>query len=427
MSERSISLSIKEISRIEGHLNVDVVVDENGDVKAYAKALEGTRIVENVLVGNDYWEAIEIASRMCGVCHAIHKLTATQAMENAFNVIVPEDAAMFRDIICIAGHIQSHLTHLYYFALPDFYGKNNILELLNEKKELVLKIIKLRQLTVDVIKRIGGSPVHPITPVVGGLSKEFNKSDVKFITEKFREMRGLVMEVAETMLGLDLPNFSRKTQYVALRDNKSIPLLRGDINLLDVRDYSSDEFLNAIQKILEKYSNAPHFLLNSESYMVGALSRLNINYPYLISEAKDICKRYNIKFPNYNPFVNNFAQALEIIHYTYEALDILENLASRNHYKHKTNFKVKKGMGISASEAPRGLLIHKYSVDENGRVVEANIITPTAQNLKNLERDCVAYFKLISNEPPDVIEKKIEMLVRSYDPCISCASRFRKL
>lgn len=427
MRENVIKLVIHEISRIEGHLDVEIVISGGGVVRAFAKALEGSRIIENVLVGKNYWEAIEIASRMCGVCHVIHKLTATQAIENAFGIIIPEDAAMLREVLCIAGHIQSHLTHLYYFSLPDFYGKDSIFELMRDNRELVLRLIKLRQLTVDVTKRIGGSQVHPITPIVGGLSRNIKKSDVISIINKFNEMKKYVVDIAKAILELEIPQFSRKTNYIALRGSKSIPLLRGKVGVFDEGDYDFNAFMKSIEKIPEKYSNAPHYLYKSRNYMVGALSRLNINYPNLISEARDLCKLYNTRFPSYNPFMNNTAQAIEIVHYVYKGLEILEKLLGKKYYVSKTNYKVREGIGISVSEAPRGLLIHQYSVNKNGKITNANIITPTAQNLKNLESDCVEYYKLISNEPQGVLRKKIEMLIRSYDPCISCAARFKKL
>ncbi len=426
MRERNIRISIREISRIEGHLDIDVMVNSDGEVEVHAKALEGTRIVENVLVGKVYWEAIEIASRMCGVCHAIHKLTATQAVENAFNVTPPSDAIKFREIIAIAGHIQSHLTHLFYFTILDYLGKENIFQMLRDKRDLVIRVINLRQLTDEVIKKLGGSSVHPITPIVGGLSREIKKSDILSAYEAFRNMLDLASDIVEEILNISIPDLDSKSLYAALTNRNDIPLLQGKIRIGE-EYHDAESFIRDLNAINEPYSNATHFIYRSSSYMVGALARLNLNHKNLVPEAKELCKRYNLEFPNYNPFANNLAQAIEIIHYIHKGLSILDDLKQKNNYQNRIRFTIRKGNGVSVSEAPRGLLFHQYELNENGIVTKANIITPTAQNLKNLEETIAKYFNKIRNLPPKDIEKEIMKLVRSYDPCISCAARFRKI
>jgi len=425
MQEKMIKINIKEIARIEGHLDLELIEDKSG-VKARARVMEGTRILERVLVGKNYWEGIEIASRMCGVCHAIHKLTATQAVENAFKVKIPSDATRLREIIAIAGHIQSHLTHLYYFALPDYYRKESFIDLLDIRKELVMKAIKLRQRTVDIINLLGGSPVHPIAPVVGGLSKEVSSGKINRLLELFKEIKVMAIDVAEGILGIKTPNFNERTLYVALTNNQSIPLLEGNVSINGKEFVEPELFSRSIRRIIEPYSKAPHYLYNEEPYFVGALSRLNINHMHLSPMAKDLSKKFGINFPAFNPFLNNHAQALEMIHYIEEAINILDELKERKNIQHKTRYKVKEGRGISVTEAPRGILIHEYELDEKGKIREANIITPTAQNLKNLERDSEEYYKMLSRKSEEEIRFELMKLVRSYDPCISCAARFRR-
>lgn len=417
---------MREIERVEGYLNVDVII-KGDDIRVHAEALEGTRIVERVFIGRHYWEAIEIASRMCGVCHVIHKLTATQAVESAFGVELPRDAMYLRDLLAIAGHIQSHLTHLYYFVLPDYYDRRNFLEILPLNRDLLLDAMKLRQMTVHIVRRIGGSQVHPITPVVGGFSKALKVTDIERIRDLFIDMKKLAPRIASGILEVNYPEFSNETNYVSLTNKSNIPLLRGDISINGENTVSAEKYLSTLKLIREDYSNAPHYLLNNEPFFVGALARLNINHKYLSEEAKDLCKRNNIAFPNNNPFLNNQAQAIEIIHFIDEALRILDELRGKKELQFRSRYKVKSGLGISVTEAPRGTLIHQYKLNDEGIIEEANIITPTAQNLKNLEKACEKYVREnINTMKIEILKKELLKLIRSYDPCISCAARFRK-
>jgi len=417
-------IEIKRIPRIEGHLDFDVKITNNQVLYAHAKAVEGTRILEKILIGKNYWEVPEITSRMCGVCHAIHKLTAVQAIENAFNLEVPEDAILIRKLIAIGGHIQSHLLHLHFFVLPDCFDVESILDLININRELVLKVIKLKKFSNDIIERLGGTMVHPIVPIVGGLSRPPRKSTLLRIKENLNEMKKLAIPIVDAIFNARFPKFERRTNYIALCDEKSIPLLNGFIASSNGLKFKPSEYLKYFIRKKESYSTALHYLLmNDESYMVGALSRLNINFRYLTDQAKEFCKKYNIKFPMYSPFANNIAQALEIIHFLNETEEILANLIGKKQIDYYTNFIPKAGDGVAATEAPRGLLIHHYRTDRDGRVVWANIITPTAQNLKNMEIDGINFVKALLGKTNN-IKKEVEKLVRSYDPCISCAARF---
>lgn len=422
------TLTVEHITRIEGHLNFTVIVDKEANVKARAEALEGVRLLERLLIGKSYREVPDIVSRMCGVCQAIHRITSIQALEDAFGITLPEELEKLRKIIAIGGHLQSHVLHLFIFVLPDFTGHKNILGMLPKHGELISRAFRLKKLANDITEAIGGRAIHPITPVVGGFSKIPSRRTLEIALDKAREFRKIAEEVIPVVLSLEMPDFKRKTHYVSLYNGKEFPLLRGSVKISQGNIFKPSEYEDYIEYITEEYSTARHYVLKKEGleYMVGALSRININYDFLTDTAKSMAKTYGLKYPAYSPFENNKAQALEIIHFAEEVVDLIEDLLHRPAKTEKVEFSVKEGEGVSVTEAPRGLLIHHYKVNEQGRIEKANIITPTAQNYKNIEADLVAYTTKLLLSNVENIEFELKKLVRAYDPCISCSARFFK-
>lgn len=428
MSEKKVVL--EEIVRIEGHLNVTLYGDETEIRRVTAEALEGTRILERVILGKNYMEIPDIASRMCGVCNVIHKLTATQAIENALDLEITQEAWSLRKLMVIGGHIQSHMLHLFYFVLPDLMGKPSLLHIADTHGELVKKIVKAKKHANRIIEITGGSRVHPVALVPGGISKPITKKDLENLRYELHELKKTIEEPIRFLLEIGNPEFENENIYVALTNQNTIPLLQGNISVSNNSVYQAEEYSKIFTKIREDYSTAPHFKLSikNTSYMVGALARININHTKLLPAAKTISKEYDIKWPNNNPFTNNTAQALEILHYIEESEHIIDDLEEKKLIRTWTRPKIQAGDGIAVTEAPRGLLIHHYRLNSEGKVVWANIITPTAQNLKNVEETCRNYGNKLLSEGANIelIEKEIEKLVRAYDPCISCSARFYK-
>jgi len=427
MSGRTIF--VEKVCRIEGGLNFTVVLGDGYVVETRAEALEGIRLLERFLRGRDYGEVPDIASRMCGVCQAIHRITAVQAIENAFGISLPESLQVLRRLVAIGGLLQSHILHLYIFVLPDFLGYSNIVEMLPRYEGIVRKVLKLKKLANVITEIIGGRAVHPITPIVGGFSKIPSKEDLENILRMAKEFRKELLQVLDPILSLEMPEFRRRARYISVYNGERFPLLNGMLKVDDGSMFEPMKYMYCIQPIREEYSTAKHYLyrINKEPYMVGALSRLNLNHGLLSDSAKDLAKTYGLVFPDYSPFSNNKAQVLELVHFADEAIELAEKLLSGGIGKKSVVFRVEEGEGISATEAPRGLLIHHYKINKMGRVVEANIVTPTAQNLKNLEMDAKDYieFLLEENNVKD-IKLELEKLIRSYDPCISCSARFLK-
>ncbi|RLG62429.1 Ni/Fe hydrogenase subunit alpha, partial [archaeon] len=192
--------------------------------------------------------------------------------------------------------------------------------------------------------------------------------------------------------------------------------------------FDSRLFTDYIREIEVDYTTARHFMLrNGRTYMVGAISRLNVNHEMLCEEAMELLNGHEIEFPCYSPFGNIVAQVLEIIHFTVQSISLIDEILDMYPFKSSVEVTPREGIGLSVTEAPRGLLLHTYELDSNGRVQSVNIITPTAQNLENLEADVKAYIEyLIAKGDIENLKHRIEMLTRAYDPCMSCSARFAK-
>lgn len=415
----SSKIIIDEITRIEGHLNVTIEIKDNL-VRARAESMEGIRLLEDILLGKYYWDVPDITSRMCGVCQAIHRITSIQAIEKALNIELSDEIKLIRELIAIAGHIQSHIIHLHLFVLPDIYYKRSIIDLIPSHRELIMKAIKIKGVMDEIVKLYGGRTVHPITPVIGGFTAIPKNQYAKYYLEKLNELKENVINIIEPILNISWPDFNRKTTYLSLK-GKKIPLLDGIIFDGDI-EFLPEEFDKYIEPEIENYSTARHYLFRGVEYFVGALSRINNNSNELSDNAKELMEKYGYKFPSYNTFHNNVAQALEIIHYYDRALDIFKELSKIRIKKALVDYEINEGYGVSATEAPRGLLIHAYRIDDDGKIIMARIITPTAQNYKNMERDIEKFVSYMLDR--GIIKREVETLIRAYDPCVSCSARF---
>ncbi len=420
--------SVPELYRVEGHIEL-LIEMENGEVKdVKAKCLEGNRILEKVLIGKNFQEVPEIASRICGVCSVIHKLTAIQAIEDAFEIELTEEIEKLRKLTAYAGHLYSHIFHVFAMVLPDYAGKrvNSVFSRKFGRKTLaeIIEAIKAIRSATDILC---GRAVHPITPIVGGFSKLPSRKDLIKVSELIKKILETSNLLSHLLRNVDL-EFTRKAEYLALRGSNEIPILRGKICHLNGKTFHSKLFTKYIREVEVDYTNARHFTLhNGRTYMVGALSRLNINHEILCDEARELLDEHGIQFPCFSPFGNVVAQVLEILHFTVQSLLLIDEILEKYPFKPCVEVKPKSSEGISVTEAPRGLLLHTYRLDSNGRVISANVITPTAQNLENLEEDVKAYIQYLNTKGDTVdLKSRVEMLVRAYDPCMSCSARFSK-
>ena len=414
MVERKIE--IKEITKIEGHANLTIEIEDDRVKRVAFGIHEGLRHFETLIIGKEYHYLPELTSRICGICNVAHQIASVRAVEDALGIEISEQVKDLRKLMLISSHIQSHILHLYFLALPDYIGVESAIELARKDIKLVKKAFKLKEACNYMTALIGGRAVHPCTILPGGFSKRITRRMIDRYLKKMREIYPLLLESAELFLSLDYPPYERKSEYVALRDGRGIPLYEGKIATMHAV-FDAHEYGEHIKERIVDYSTAKRSLIDGRDFMVGALARLNINGK-LREDARELANRFGIRFPSNRVAWINPAQALENVHYAMEAMEIAENL--KEYEPEKIEVPRTDGEGVAAIEAPRGLLIHHYVI-EKGKCRYANIITPTAMNAENIERSLEGYARKIVDKDDGFIKKEAEKVIRAYDPCVSCS------
>ncbi len=416
------NIKINHIAKMEGHAGFMASVLQ-GDVKsAKLEVQEGIRLIEGVLIGREYKDMPIVAQRICGICPVVHNLTAIKALENAIGISITPETEKLRTLMELGQIIHSHALHLFFLSLADFLDMDNDITLVKEYPEETKKAVRIREYGMEIVRVIGGRVVHPLTNEVGGFKKAPDPEALKKLVSDSKEILSITLELGEFFKTIKIPEFSRETEYVCLSKSGEYAIYDGDVvssKGLHIPVSSFEANFHELQKQKEVIKRVEH---DGESYMVGAIARININRGKLQSEAHDYLSSLKWKFPNYNPFNNILCQMVEVIHAISESAKILKEVLNLDLDEAMTKeYEIKSGSGTAAVEAPRGTLYYHTEVDDKGYVKNVNIITPTAQFLSNLEDDIIGYIPQIMGISDKEKEKKLRAFIRAYDPCISCA------
>jgi coenzyme F420-reducing hydrogenase alpha subunit len=413
-------LTLNHISKIYGHAKLAVKIEAGQVSYAKLEVFEGARYFEALLKGRYYFEVGEITSRICGTCSAAHMTNALYAIEKALGIEASEQTRLLRELLCVASIIQNQAMHSYFFALPDYLGYGSALAMADRHKEKIDRALKLKQLGNELVTAVGGREIHPITAEVGGFSKLPERQKLKALLKKLIELKKEATATAKLFSQLNYPEFERATEYIALRGETYAGA--GDIITSRGTRFVPEDYKNFLQTYTTPYSTSKFVVEKGKSYVVGPLARVNLNMEMLSEDAKAAIEESGIEFPNRNPFITNFARSTEMIHFFDRAAEIIRELKIEKEPKKK--IKLKPCSAVAALEAPRGVLFHEYELNKKGSISRANIITPTAQNLRNIEEDVKAFLPSILNKPKESIVLELEKLIRAYDPCISCSTHF---
>jgi len=420
-------IRIEELTKIEGHGSLVVNVKDKRVEELRLDVFEGSRFFESILVGRRYSEAAEFSSRICGICAIAHYLTALKAIERALDVDPPEQTIELRKLLYLAGNLQSHVAHIHFLALPDYLGYESAFAMAKDHPEDVKRALRMRKLANDLIEIIGGRLIHPFTPVVGGFSSLPTRHGLEGLLRRFKDAGNDVLATVNLLASLKMPEFERKTEYMALAKMGTFPIYDGEeVASTDSPSFPVANYHGQIKEFVVPYSTAKHSIhqATGKSFSVGPLARLNLNGRYLSDAAKKSMGGIGARFPSSNPFMNNIARAIEVVHYIDEIVDILEGLLRAGLKEEKPEIKAKAGEGIAATEAPRGTLYYHFKLNEGGKIEHANIVTPTAQNLENMEADMKALVPQLLSLPRKKLILTLEELIRAYDPCITCSTHF---
>lgn len=430
--KKNVNINVEYITRVEGHGNIVINVKDGKLETCRLDIVESPRFFEGMLRGRSIFEAQHITSRICGICACGHTLASIQAAEDALGIVPTEQTIKLRKFLLDLEMLDSHILHIYVLVAPDLLGVKSFVPLIQTHGEVVRRALRMKKTCNDLCDILVGRHVHPISAIVGGFTKLPRLKDIDAMLNMLISMRHDMDETVELAATLKFPEFERDTEYVALvSDDAEYPLLMGDIGSTDGVRMHKKEYRNITNEFVVPHSSAKHTKLSRESYAVGALARFNLNAEKLHPKAKQIASAVGLKPKCINPFLNTVAQLAESVHCLEHATGILEDLKNNplNYdeeivvgLNEQQRIPVRAGNGVGAVEVPRGILFHNYNTDENGAITDANCIIPTNQNTANIEYDMMKLVPEILDKSEEEITLAVEMLVRSYDPCISCST-----
>ncbi|RLI97884.1 MAG: hypothetical protein DRP00_03215 [Candidatus Aenigmatarchaeota archaeon] len=423
MMHHGFDLTIKNISKTEGHASLDVKV-RGGEVKEVRlRVNENKRFFTQGVRGKKFSEVPSFLSRICGTCSIAHLMASTEAIERALDIKVSQQTIILRKLLTFGLIIRDHAMHLYFLSLPDLFGKDSILELADEKPELVKEAFEVKTAGNLLSKLVGGRAIHPIFSRIGGFLKIPKEEEVKKVLDELKAVREKVFNLLEIFYNSDL-EFSRETIYVALC-TPSFNFLEGEIRSSEGICIPEEKYWDFVNRVVIPYSQSTAFQFTGKPYRVGALARINLNSIALDEDTKKDAAKYLKKFPSNNIFDNNLAQAIEILHSIDASIKILESVEFKE--EKIPPIKPREGEGIGVIEAPRGTLYHMIYLDEEGKVKFSNLVIPTAQNQIQMELDIRDLIQENLDKDKHEIQHLVEMLIRAYDPCFSCASHFLRI
>jgi sulfhydrogenase subunit alpha len=381
-----------------------------------------------MLHGQHYNELRPITSRICGICSIGHSLASLKATEDALRVQITKQTALLRRLAIHAENMQSHILHIGYLVAPDLFGVGSVFPLAGKHTDIVLKIVKLHRLANEMSDLICGRTIHPIRLIVGGFSLVPTQKQLLQLKIRLSETQELTKELAAIIQSVAdrLPSFNRETEYIGLTSDSEYALYDGNIASTDTGTHLAyRDYRDIMKEYFVAHSTAKYAKHARESYMVGALARFNLNSIHLHPCAQEIAQMFGLKPINYNPFMNTIAQLVEFSHSIQDSIYLIDTLLNQGIKPEKPVKPVKKaGRGVGIVEVPRGILIHDYTLNSQGYCTKANCIIPTNQNHANIQYDMEKLVPEIINRPEKEIELTLEMLVRAYDPCISCSTHY---
>ena len=421
----SLDINVKHLTRVEGHGNIVVNMKDGVLERAELQIVEAPRYFEAMLKGRSFHEAAIITSRICGICSLGHQMASLKATENALGLEVSQQTVLLRKLLTHGATLQSNVLHAYFLAAPDLLGQGSVFPLVASHPEVVLRALRMKRLANDIGDVVSGRAVHPITPVPGGFTRIPTEQELLELKRRLEEeMVPDFLATVETMKSLAgaIPDFTRETEYISLRSDDEYALYDGQICSSDTGLVPDTEYRRMTNEFVVPHSTSKHCRVNRSSYMVGALARWNNNHDKLCAASLEAAEELGLEPGCCNPYMNTIAQVVEAGHCALDSVAIIDRLLDDGLKQESPNQEPTRfGTGVGSTEVPRGILYHEYTYDRQGRITAANCIIPTGQNLENIDDDMKKLVPEISDRSKEDITLHLEMLVRAYDPCISCS------
>ena len=420
------TIKVDYLARVEGEGALTLQLRDGHIERIELRIYEPPRLFEKFLEGRDWREVPDMVARVCGICPVAYQMSAVHALEQAFGVEVGARVRALRRLFYCGEWIQSHSLHIHLLAAPDFLGFDSAPAMARRYPEEVRRGLRLQGVGNDIIRLLGARSVHPVGARAGGFHRLPRPDELRALrarlVQALEDARALVRWTA----ALELPADEQAFTCVALRHADEYPMNEGRIISSDGLDIGVEEYEMHFREFQVPWSTALHSLLHEQPYLVGPLARLNLNQDRLPVPVQALLRETGIAFPSRNPFHGIIARAVEIHYALLEAMRLLEPEAGTGGTA--ASVTPRAGTGFGCTEAPRGLLWHRYTTDAQGCILSARIVPPTSQNQARIEADLRASLESYGlARPAEELRRRAETVIRNYDPCISCATHFLRL
>jgi sulfhydrogenase subunit alpha len=420
---------IDDVARIEGHGGIEVSVEGKRVKGAKMTVSEGPRFFEAIIRGVRYDKVPDIMRRICGICTASHSLASIRAIERAFGIEATPQTQLLRDLLIHGEAIESHALHLFLLALPDYLGYPDAFAMAAKHAKEVEMALMLKGAGNSVHCTLSGREVHGMNERVGGFSKVPRENDLLTLRKTLADARDATELAVHLFSTVDVPDFPRsRNRLMALDPGERYGFIGDRVTISGGGGRAVEEYEGLTNERTVRHSHARHSRYRGTPFMVGALPRILLGRGKLYGESLELFREHEEKLDQGNSLNNNLAQAIELVHCVDRCVeDIDALLGSGLEREGLAEIETAACRGVGAVEAPRGILYHDYSFDGEGRIARANVITPTAMNCANIEKDLkVAAQRLLDRGEAD-LRGKLELVVRAYDPCISCSTHMLRI
>ncbi len=423
MTHKIRDLTVEGLARVEGEGAMHVVITDGEVTDVRLRIYEPPRFFEAFLRGRAYTEPPDITARICGICPVAYQMSSCQAIEQACGAVLDEPLRALRRLLYCGEWIESHVLHIYFLHAPDFLGVSSALELAKDHRDLVEKALQLKKVGNDIMEIVGGRAIHPINVRLGGFYRAPTKRELRPLAERLRWARDAALETVRVVSAFDFPDLEIDHELVALHHPDEYAITQGRVVSDRGLDIEVSEFLDHIVEEHVAHSTSLHgHIIERGRYLVGPLARYTLNYDQLPAVAREAAAEAGLGRECRNPFRSIVVRAVETVAACDEAVRIIEGYSEPD--RPAVPVEPRAGVGHGATEAPRGILYHRYSIDDEGTILEADIVPPTAQNQDAIEADLRKLVTANLELDDHDLQHLCEQSIRNYDPCISCSTHF---